>query len=86
MHDMSVRLHAVRKFLKDNPHTDPENNIFKAHRRKIANELKDVAKRTKREFGDPWGLVAMDLASGKQAEAKVLFTGTRLSLALERDV
>lgn len=84
MREMSVRLHAVRKFLADNPHIDPENNIFKMHRRKLAQELKDIAKRTKREFGDPWGLVAMDLASGKQAEVKLLFTGTRLSLALAR--
>ncbi len=39
---------------------------------------------TKGEFGDPWGLVAMDLVSGRRATARVQVTGPIVALALER--
>ena len=35
-----------------------------------ASALKGVAARTKAEFGDPWGLVATDLATGRAAGAR----------------
>ncbi|HEX8475573.1 MAG TPA: hypothetical protein VF666_16210 [Pyrinomonadaceae bacterium] len=84
MREMGVKLAEVRAFLKKNPNIDPENNDFKAQRRSLAEHLKGVASRTKSEFGDPWGLVAMDLATGKTANAKVQLTGPRIAFSGER--
>ncbi|MDT7603381.1 MAG: hypothetical protein QOF61_1378 [Acidobacteriota bacterium] len=84
MRQMAEKLSAVRAFLKDKPKIDPENNEFKALRRGLADHLKGVASRTRGEFGDPWGLVAMDLATGETAQARVQLTGPRVAIALER--
>lgn len=85
MRQLGEKLAEVRKFLKDNPKIDPENNDFKALRRGLAEHLKGVAGRTKAEFGDPWGLVAMDLATGRAARARVQLTGPRVAFARERN-
>ncbi|MBI3694034.1 MAG: hypothetical protein HY238_04230 [Acidobacteria bacterium] len=53
-------------------------------RRQLAKHLESVAGNTKEEFGDPWGLVAMDVVSGRRAAARVEFTGPILALARER--
>jgi hypothetical protein len=84
MRKMGEKLSEVRNFLKNKPKIDPENNEFKALRRALAEHLKGVASRTKSQFGDPWGLVAMDLATGKNAKARVLLTGPRFGLIRER--
>jgi hypothetical protein len=46
--------------------------------------LADVAANTKEEFGRPWGLVAMDLATARQADGSITITGPRLALSTER--
>ena len=81
---MGERLAEIREFLRKNPGIDPENNSFKSLRRSLAEQLKDVARRTRSEFGDPWGLVAMDLLTNKKASAKAQLTGPRIALARER--
>lgn len=80
LREMAVKLAEIRKFLKDNPNIDPGNNTFKAMRRDLANHLKDVAKRTKEQFGEPWGLVATDFATGRAAKAEAVVTGPRVAL------
>ncbi len=84
MAKMSEKLAELRQFLQDHPGVDPENNIFKSLRKKLAGRLKDVASNTKSEFGDPWGLVAMDQVSGGNAGAKSLLVGSRLAIFRER--
>ena len=84
MAKMSEELAELRQFLQDHPGVDPENNIFKSLRKKLAGRLKDVASNTKSEFGDPWGLVAMDQVSGGNAGAKSLLVGSRLAIFRER--
>jgi hypothetical protein len=84
MEGMAARLAEIRRYLADNPGVDAENNTFKSLRRKLAERLKNVAKDTKEQFSDPWGLVAMDLASGQRAPAKVQVTGAHLSFTRER--
>jgi hypothetical protein len=84
MHETAVKLAEIRAFIKANENVDPENNTFKALRRKLAEHLKDVAANTRDEFGDPWGLIAMDLATGRSAKAKVRVTGPRVALDRER--
>lgn len=85
MREMGERLDEIRQFFKDNPNADPENNTFKSLRKKLASKIKDVAGKTKREFGDPWGLVAMDQLSGSGADAKAQITGAVVSILRERN-
>jgi hypothetical protein len=85
MKEMSESLAEMRRFLDDHPGIDPENKTFKSHRKKLASKLKDVASKTKSQFGDPWGLVAMDQACGGRASAKALITGPSLSVFRERN-
>jgi hypothetical protein len=85
MRQLGEKLAEIRKFLKDKPKIDPGNHDFTALRRDLAEHLKGVASRTKEQFGDPWGLVAMDLATGRAAKAKVQVTGPRVAFARERE-
>jgi hypothetical protein len=84
MRGMAKKLAEVRGFLKANPNTDPENNQFKALRRGLAEHLKGVASRTRAEFGDPWGLVATDLATARAAKARAQVTGPRVAFLRTR--
>jgi hypothetical protein len=86
MKEMSARLAEMRKFLNDHPGIDPKNEAFKSLREKLASKLKEVASNTKSEFGDPWGLVAMDQVSGGKAKARALITGPKLAVFRERTV
>lgn len=80
MAEMSESLAETRQFLADNPNTDPKDEKFTDLRKRLAGKLKDIASKTKSQFGDPWGLVAMDQCSGQKAAAHALITGPRLAL------
>jgi len=84
MRELGEKLEAIRQFFVENPSPHPENNAFKSLRRQLAQHMLAVAANTRKEFGDPWGLVAMDLISGGRAEARVVVTAPRLALRLER--
>ena len=85
MRGMAQKLAEVRDFVKANPKADPEtNNTFRGLRRGLAEHLKGVASRTRSEFGDPWGLVAMDLATGRAAKAEAQVTGPRVAFKRAR--
>ncbi len=84
MVEMGKSLLEMRKFLDDHPGIDPQNKTFKSLRKRLGAKLKEVASNTKAEFGDPWGLVAMDQASGGKADAKALISGPGFTLFRER--
>ncbi|HEV2762762.1 MAG TPA: hypothetical protein VGV38_07200, partial [Pyrinomonadaceae bacterium] len=84
MREMGERLEEVRRFFRQNPSPDPENNTFKSLRRNLASKLRDVAAKTRQEFGDPWGLVALDQLSGRRAHARAQITGPVVSITRER--
>jgi hypothetical protein len=84
MEEMSEGLAEMRKFLDEHPGIDPENKTFKSKRKKLGSKLKVVVSKTKKQFGDPWGLVAMDQASGGRAGARALITGPNLAVFRER--
>jgi hypothetical protein len=77
-------LALIRNFFARTPSVDPENNTFKMLRAQLADHLAAVAKSTKDQFGDPWGLVVMDLTGGQKSQAAVRVTSPRLALQLER--
>ncbi|HKG14231.1 MAG TPA: hypothetical protein VKB12_12970, partial [Pyrinomonadaceae bacterium] len=76
----ALKLVEIRKAVKANPNAGHDGNVFNGLRRDLADHLKGVAARTKEEFGDPWGLVATDLLTGKAAKVKVRVTGPRVVL------
>jgi hypothetical protein len=79
MRGLAVKLAEIRSFIKANPKVGPDNNTFNGLRRGLSEHLKGVASRTRSEFGDPWGLVAMDLATGRAAKADAQVTGPRVA-------
>jgi hypothetical protein len=83
---MGEALAEVREFIGKNPGANPQAEPFKGLRKKLASKLKEVASNTKSEFGDPWGLVAMDQASGQKAAAAVRLNTPTLAILRERNV
>jgi hypothetical protein len=81
MNQLGVRLSDIQAFLSDpknnniNLKTDP---AFLKKRHKLADRMKHVASDTREEFGAPWGLVAMFLASGGKASAEVQIANAHL--------
>lgn len=66
----------------------PDDPRFEKLRGQLASHLRDVAAKTHEQFGAPWGLVAMFLASGGKARAEMriisprfVFTGGALEVA-----
>ena len=57
---------------------DPSSQEFTDLRGELASKLRDVASKAHEQFGSPWGLVAMFLASDSKALAEVHITGPRL--------
>jgi len=70
---------AMNSLLATNP--DPESPQFLALRADLAKTLANVTANTKEEFGQPWGLVAMDKVSGNRAAAKVQIVGAGFAVA-----
>jgi hypothetical protein len=63
---------------------DPESAQFLALRANLAKTLAKVTGNTREEFGQPWGLVAMDRVSGCRAAARVQIAGARFAFARSR--
>jgi len=61
--------------------SDAASPQFLARRADLAKTLAQVAVNTKEEFGQPWGLVAMDRVSGCRAAARVQIAGPRFVFA-----
>jgi hypothetical protein len=57
---------------------DPSSAGFAELRGDLASCLRDVAAKAHEQFGTPWGLVAMFLASGSAAAASARITGPRV--------
>jgi hypothetical protein len=84
MHQMAVELEKVDRFLAASPKPNLESKEFNSLRAGLAKALESVARNVRAQFGDPWGLVAMDIASGHQAEARFRLSCPLVSLNLSR--
>jgi hypothetical protein len=84
MHSMGEALARVLRFISQNPHWDPENNTFKKLRTNLEKTMAAVAQNTQSQFGEPWGLLALDLASGQKAVTTVKISCPKLSLEASR--
>jgi hypothetical protein len=71
------RLAAIRKWFGQHPSAAQNDPEFQSLRQNLAAHLKKVAAATSEQFGEPWGLIAMDEASGRRAGANILVTGPK---------
>jgi len=71
------RLAAIRKWFGQHPAVALDDPEFQSLRQDLAAHLKKVAATTSEQFGEPWGLIAMDEASGRRAGANILVTGPK---------
>ena len=79
-------LAAIRKWFGQHPSTSPDNPEFQGLRQALASHLKSVTAKTSELYGEPWGLVAMDQASGRKASATILIAGPKLVRTKQRAI
>ena len=85
MREAAGALEAIDRFFADDPDPDPKSQEFESRRKKLAEQLKSVAAKSKERFGDPWGLVTMHLASGRTASVEVRVISDVLAFRATRD-
>jgi hypothetical protein len=78
------RLAAIQAWFAAHPSASLSDTNFQALRRDLATHLEKVAATTAEQFGQPWGLVAMDQTSNRQAVAHILITGPKLVMNKQR--
>ena len=78
------RLAAIRKWFGQHPAVAEDDPEFQSLRQDLASHLKQVVSTTSEQFGEPWGLIAMDQASGRRADATILITGPKLVRTKQR--
>jgi hypothetical protein len=84
MSGTAQKLADVRLWLKRNPGAAAGDPAFEKVRQDLAAHLRDVAANTREEFGQPWGLIAMNQLAGRNAGAKMLISGPLLVLDKRR--
>jgi hypothetical protein len=84
MAEMGQSLSAAKRFFSTDP--PPANNspAFAKVQSDLWRQMADVARNTHDRFSDPWGLLAMDLASGQKAVASARIVSAGLTLNVER--
>ncbi len=85
MRKLAEELVEVRKFFAAHPNPAPGDNSLRKVRKRFRKRVSSVAKTTKKQFGDPWGLIAMDIATNHRASAKVRLTGDVVAYENERE-
>ncbi len=85
MHKLAEGLVEVREFFDANPNPAPGDNSLRKVRKRFRKRVTSVAKTTKKQFGDPWGLIAMDIAANHKTSANVRFTGDVVCYDNERE-
>lgn len=77
MSGAAQQLAAVRTWLNRNPLAGPDDPDFQKLRADLAHHLGDVAATTREEFGQPWGLIAMNQLAARGG-ARILIAGPLL--------
>lgn len=81
---MAQSLSAAKRFFAQQPPPSRDSPEFKQVQTNLWHQLAAVTTNTHDRFSDPWGLLAMDLASGQRSQASARIVSPRLSLMLER--
>ncbi len=84
MRGAGERLQKIRQWFKQHPQAAIDDPDFQKLRQALADHLASVTQNTHEQFGQPWGLLAMNEASGRRAGASILITGPKLVRSKER--
>jgi hypothetical protein len=81
MAEAANALAEMQQFLAGaDPASLHENNEFKKRRSQLIDALAGAIAKNQSQFGDPWGLLAMDAAAGRKAKARAIIVSPRLGL------
>lgn len=80
----SEGLAAMKKYLADHPAATQDDAGFQKLRSKLSDAMRDVASKTRENFGQPWGLVAMDQLANRKATATLLIGGPVITVVANR--
>ncbi len=86
MAGVAERLSAMKQWFQQHASASPDDPEFQKSRQDLAAHLKTVAATTSEQFGEPWGLVAMDETVDRRAGASVLISGPKLVRSKQRQV
>ena len=81
---MAQSLSAAKSFFSQTPPPAPSGAAFQKVQADLWKQMADVARNTHDRFSDPWGMLAMDLASGQQSVASGQIVSPSLTLRVER--
>lgn len=84
MASMGQSLSAAKHFFSQDPPPAKGSPAFAKVQADLWHQMAKVASNTHDRFSDPWGLLAMDLASGQQSTASALIVSAGLTLRVER--
>jgi len=84
MSKLAVTLSAAKRFFAQKPAPATNSPAFQKAQDDLWHQLAAAASSTHDRFSDPWGLMAMDLASGQQSTASARIVSPRLTLSAER--
>jgi len=84
MSRLAVALSASRRVFAQIPAPASDSPAFQQARMDLWHRMADVASNTHDRFADPWGLVAMDLASGQRSTASARIVSPGLTLSVSR--
>jgi hypothetical protein len=84
MSRLAVTLSAAKRFFSQKPAPASDSSAFQEVHADLWHRMADVASNTHDRFADPWGLVAMDLASGQHSMAGAQIVSPGLTLKVAR--
>jgi len=86
MHRMGQALAQMIDFIATNPAADREDNTFKKLRSNLEDAMTSVVSNTQAQFGEPWGILALDLASGQRASTTLRLVSPRITAVLTQRI
>ena len=84
MSRLAVTLSDAKRFFAQEPAPASNSPAFQKAQADLWHRMADVASNTHDRFGDAWGLVAMDLASGQRSMASAQIVSPGLTLKVSR--
>ena len=84
MASMGQSLSSAKHFFSQVPPPAIDSPAFKKVQADLWHQMANVTRNTHDRFSDPWGLLAMDLASGQQSVASAQIVSSGLTLKVDR--
>lgn len=84
MAGFAAKLHQIREFVTTHPDAGVEDNRFKKLHGELVNRMRAVVRDSGARLGDPWVLVAMDIATGRRADLNIRISCPVLAVTCPR--